>query len=92
MEVGLREANQRFSKIMQLVRAGEEVMLTERGRPLARIVPARPAGQAEATVRRLEAAGLLRAALKPRPMPDFKPRPLRGPSMTRTLRDERESS
>jgi len=31
MEVGLREANQHFSRIMKAVRAGEEVMLTERG-------------------------------------------------------------
>ena len=33
MKVGLREANQRFSRTMQAVRRGEEVVLTERGRP-----------------------------------------------------------
>lgn len=92
MEVGLREANQCFSKIMKAVRAGEEVMLTERGRPFARIVPARPTGQAQAMVRRLEAAGFLRAALKPGPVPEFRPRPLRGRSMAQTLREERELS
>ncbi len=92
MEVGLRDANQRFSKIMKAVRGGEEVMLTERGKPFARIVPARPAGQPEMAVRRLEATGFLRAAAKPYPMPAWKPRPLHGVPMTQTLREERESS
>ena len=35
MKLGLREANQRFSRTMQAVRRGEEVVLTERGRPIA---------------------------------------------------------
>lgn len=92
MEVGLREANQRFTKIMRAVRGGEEVLLTERGKPLARIVPVRPSDQPETVVRRLEAAGFLRAAAKPQPMPVWSPRPLRGAPMTETLREERESS
>ena len=41
VHVGLREANQHFSRIMHRVRAGEEVVLTERGEPFARIVPIR---------------------------------------------------
>ena len=92
MEVGLREANQRFSTIMKAVRGGEEVMLTERGKPLARIVPVRSADTSQAVVRQLEAAGLLRAAAKPRPMPAWEPRPLRGAPMVHTLREERDSS
>lgn len=92
MEVGLRDANQRFSKIMKAVRGGEEVLLTERGKPLARIVPVHPAGQPETAVRRLEATGFLRAAAKPQPMPVWEPRPLHGVPMTQTLREERKSS
>lgn len=92
MEVGLREANQRFSTIMKAVRRGEEVMLTERGKPLARIVPVRSTDSSEAVVRQLEAAGLLRAAAKLRPMPGWEPRRLHGVPMTQTLREERESS
>ena len=65
MEVGLREANQAFSRIMKAVRRGEEVLVTERGKPLARIVPMRPLGAAEGMVQRLEASGFLRAATKP---------------------------
>jgi prevent-host-death family protein len=92
MEVGLREANQRFSTIIKAVRGGEEVLLTERGKPLARLVPVRSAAEPEAAVRRLEAAGFLKAASSQRPMPAWAPRPLRGTSMTQTLREERESS
>ncbi len=91
MEVGLREANQRFSTIIKEVRSGKEVMLTERGKPFARLVPVRPAGQPDAAVRQLGATGLLRAAANPRPMPAWVPRPIRGASMAQTLRKERES-
>jgi prevent-host-death family protein len=92
MEVGLREANQRFSTIIKAVRRGEEVLLTERGRPLARLVPVRPAEQPDVAVKRLEAMGLLRASAKASPMPAWVPRPIRGASMAQTLREERESS
>lgn len=86
MEVGLREANQHFSRIIKAVRDGEEVMLTERGKRLARIVPIHPVGKSEIAVRQLEATGFLRAAANPRPMPAWEPRPLRGAPMTQTLR------
>jgi prevent-host-death family protein len=39
MKLGLREANQHFSKAIKAVRAGKEVVLTERGRPIAAIKP-----------------------------------------------------
>ena len=35
MRIGLREANQQFSKAIKAVKAGEEVVLTERGKPVA---------------------------------------------------------
>jgi prevent-host-death family protein len=40
MKLGLREANQHFSKAIKAVRGGKEVVLTERGRPIAVIKPA----------------------------------------------------
>jgi prevent-host-death family protein len=39
MRLGLREANQRFSQTIKAVRAGKEVILTDRGRPIAVITP-----------------------------------------------------
>jgi prevent-host-death family protein len=92
MRVGLKEANQHFSKLMKAVREGEEVLLTESGKPLARIVPLRDGDKSEAAIARLEVSGFLRAAAKPEPMPDWKPRPIRGVPMVRTIREERDSS
>jgi prevent-host-death family protein len=76
----------------EAVRDGEEVLLTDRGKPLARIVPIHPGGQSETVVRRLEAIGFLRAAANSHPMPVWAARPLNGVPITRTLREERESS
>ena len=36
---GIREARQNLSAILDEVRKGREVLLTDRGRPVARIVP-----------------------------------------------------
>jgi prevent-host-death family protein len=92
MSVGLREANQHFSKLLKLVRGGEEVTLTERGRPIARIIPILSCeNDTEVAIQRAVAAGLLRPATKPWGMPAFTPRRLRGPSTAQALREERDS-
>ena len=91
MRIGLREANQGFSKAMKVVRAGEEVVLTERGIPIAVIKPLarRPAG--EAALRAMEAAGLLqRRTLPAVPHRPFRPMRLKGKSLSRTIREERD--
>jgi prevent-host-death family protein len=38
--VSLREANQRFARILRAVEQGREFVVTRRGRPIARIIPA----------------------------------------------------
>ena len=92
MKIGLREANQRFSKIIKVVRDGEEVTLTERGRPVARIIPIPLREDDDAAIRRLVAEGLLRPASKPWRMLPFTPRPIRGASVVQAIREERDSS
>lgn len=43
-EVGVHEPKTQLSRLLQRVRAGEEVVITSRGAPVARLVPpARPA-------------------------------------------------
>jgi prevent-host-death family protein len=37
--VSAREANQSFSKLLHAVAAGEEVVITRRGKPVARLAP-----------------------------------------------------
>ena len=39
--IGLREANQAFSRCIREVEAGEEFVITRKGQPVARIVPVR---------------------------------------------------
>ena len=90
MRMGLREANQKFSKAIKAVKAGEEVILTERGKPIAVIRPlARTSGD-EAAMRRMEAAGLLRRATKPWPMPSFRPIRIKGEPVSETIRKMRD--
>lgn len=90
MRLGLREANQRFSKAIKAVKTGEDVVLTERGKPIA-VIKSLPGGKrAMATIRRLEAAGVLRPASRTSPMPSWKPRPIRGAPLSETVSQERE--
>jgi len=91
VRIGLREANQRFSRAVKAVKAGEEVVLTERGKAIAVIKPYTEPNHGKAAIRRLEAAGFLRAASKSGPMPVFKPRPLKGAPLSKTLREERDA-
>ena len=38
-QIGIREANQHLSRYIAAVERGEEVIITRRGRPVARLVP-----------------------------------------------------
>ncbi len=40
--VGIRELRQQASRLLQRVAGGEPIEITDRGRPVARIVPIRP--------------------------------------------------
>jgi prevent-host-death family protein len=91
MRIGLREANQRFSQAIRAVKAGEEVVLTERGRPIAVIKPLAGRRQ-DAVLRQLETSGVLRPAAERGPMPPWRPCPLRGRSLSQTIRDERDAT
>jgi prevent-host-death family protein len=58
--VGIREAKIELSKILKTVRGGREVIITDRGRPIAKIVPlALENLPLQERVRRLEGQGLL---------------------------------
>lgn len=63
--VSAAEANRNFSKLLGSVDKGEQVLITSRGRPVAKLVPAVDE-QAEAA--RKEAAMALLAELRSRPI------------------------
>jgi len=92
MRLGLREANQHFSKAIRAVKAGKEVVLTERGKPIAVIKPLEPKDDLETTLRRLEAEGLLwRGPKSGKPMPVWRlPVRIKGKPISQTISEERD--
>ncbi|MFV0426373.1 MAG: type II toxin-antitoxin system Phd/YefM family antitoxin [Beutenbergiaceae bacterium] len=62
-EVGIRELKNGLSKYVEQVHAGGEVIVTDRGRPVARLSPL---GAAEDRLADLVAAGVVRAPTRSR--------------------------
>ena len=91
MRLGLREANQHFSKAIKAVRAGREVVLTDRGRPIAVIKPLKAEDTQEAALRAMVQDGfLVRAARKgPMPSPGWRPVKVKGKPLSQTIIDDR---
>lgn len=89
---GIAELKTRLSRYLERVKNGEEVVITDRGRPVARIVPIR-GGEAPASRReRLARAGLLlpgRGRLRPGLLRPPKGDPRIGRSVLEALLEER---
>ena len=91
MKLGLREANQQFSKAIKAVRAGKEVVLTDRGRPIAVIKPIKEADTEQAALQRMADDGLitLPARKGPMPSPRWKPVTIKGKPLSQTIIEDR---
>ncbi|MBA3583451.1 MAG: type II toxin-antitoxin system prevent-host-death family antitoxin [Gemmatimonadetes bacterium] len=82
----------RLSEYLRVVKSGEEVIVTERGRPVARLAPLDPGVQHEAHLEKLIEAGLVRPPTGKLPE-DFWDRPRPKDPEGRSLRavlEERE--
>jgi prevent-host-death family protein len=90
MKLGLREANQHFSRAIQAVRAGKEVVLTERGQPIAVIKPIKKERDPEAALKRMADEGLIILPTRRGPLPRFEPVPMTGKPISQTIIDDRE--
>jgi prevent-host-death family protein len=92
MKLGLREANQRFSKAIRAVRAGKKVVLTDRGRPIAVITPLERQGTEEAALRALAHEGLITLPTRRGPMsvPRWRPIRIKGKPLSDTVIEDRE--
>lgn len=90
MKLGLREANQHFSKAIKAVRAGKEVILTERGQPIAVIKPLKDEHAADAALKRLADDGLVTLPTRKGPLPRFVPVPSSGKPLSQTVIDDRD--
>ena len=91
MKMGLREANQNFSKAIKAVKAGKVVILTERGNPIATIQPYQKAATDEDAIVQLEHEGILRPNQKAGVIRDnWKPISVKSASLSKTLRELRD--
>lgn len=92
MKLGLREANQHFSKAIKAVRAGKEVVLTERGHPIAVIKPIREKEAQETVLQGMADEGLITVASRkgPMPVPRWRPVEVKGTPLSKTIIDDRE--
>lgn len=89
LQVGLREANMHFSKYLKLVREGREVVVTERGTPVAVIKPLAKEGMPEDKIKSMEDRGILRRAVKGR-LPLGRTIAIKGKPLSETMIEGRE--
>jgi len=92
MRLGLREANQRFSKAIKAVRAGKEVVLTERGHPIAVIKRIKEEDAQEVALQAMADEGLITPAVRkgPTPSPRWRPVKIKGKPLSQTIIEDRE--
>ena len=92
MRMGLREANQNFSKAIKAVKAGRDVILTERGTPIAVMKSIRSADGIEGALQRMASEGRARLAERPGPVRRGRWKPIRiKGSLSAALRAERDA-
>ncbi len=82
--VGIRELRQQASAVIRRVVAGETVEVTDRGRPVARIVPLRAAGVLDQWIAEGRATPATGDLLDEDPLP-----PTDGPTLSELLAEQR---
>jgi prevent-host-death family protein len=90
--VGSRELKNRLGRYLGLVGKGETIIVTDRGKPVARLVPPRPEPETTYSVddllKRLEAEGHLRRGT--RPFKRFKPIRVKGKPLSQMILEDRD--
>ena len=87
--MGLREANQHFGRLVRILRRGDEVVLVDRGTPLAVVKPIRSRKGVQRAMDRLAAEGRIVAPRRAGSMPPFRPVRVDG-GLSGAVADERE--
>jgi prevent-host-death family protein len=92
MKLGLREANQHFSRAIKAVRSGKEVVLTERGRPIAVIKPVKEKDAPDLALQAMSDDGFLKLPRRkgPTPAPRWRPVRIKGEPLSKAVIDDRE--
>jgi len=90
-KVGSREFKNRLGRYLSAVQRGQSLLITDRGRPVARVSPPDreevPKASLEDRLRELEAQGLIRLAK--RPMRSFRAVASRGKPASQMLLEDR---
>lgn len=90
----ITEAKNRLSALIDRVRAGESILILDRGVPVARLEPVVSSADPEGRLRRLQRSGIIRAGEGRAPLEMLRvPAPplAAGASATAVLLDERRS-
>jgi prevent-host-death family protein len=89
----ISETKAKLSALLDLVRAGETVTITDRGKPVAQIVPAGAVDDGDGRLARLERAGLIRRPRKRLDVEAFlaRPKPDLGGGVVDLLLEERRT-
>jgi prevent-host-death family protein len=90
--VGSRELKNRLGRYLGMVGKGETIIVTDRGKPVARLSPAEPdslkTNNADDFLRHMEAEGHLRRGT--RPFRRVKPIKLKGKPMSQMILEDRD--
>ena len=90
--VGSRELKNRLGRYLKLVGRGETLIVTDRGKPVARIVPTSPSQEEgeslDQVLKQLEEEGHLK--LGTRPFRRFKPIRLKGKPLSKMILEDRD--
>jgi prevent-host-death family protein len=90
-KVGSREFKNRLGRYLLAVRKGQTLLVTDRGKPVAKVSPPDENGDSELTfsdvLKKLEAEGKIR--LPKRPLGKFRAVPTRGKSASQMIIEDR---
>lgn len=89
MKVGVREFRDRLTHFLKRVRAGKELILTDRGKPIAVIKPFSAKDPWEQQLIEMEAKGLIRRPTKPGPIRGCRVK-MKGKLLSQMVIEERE--
>lgn len=90
MKMGLREANQNFSKAVKAIKEGKVIILTERGTPIATIRPIEDGKAEQDELQSLADEGFLITPAASKRRKQTKPLRIPRGSLSRALREERD--
>jgi prevent-host-death family protein len=91
MKIGLREANQNFSRAIKAIKSGKVIVLTERGKPIATITPIIDEARDSDELQPLRDEGFLIGRRRAGPLrTGTAPQRNTGSSISRILRQERD--